>query len=78
MEGIDMTFEKTAAILAEYKGIDAGAITPESTFQDLELDSLDVAELVMSLEDEFGTSIDLDDTVKTIANLVARIDEAKA
>lgn len=73
-----MTFEKTAGILAEYKGIEVSDVKGESTFADLELDSLDVAELVMSLEDEFGVSIELDENVKTVNDLVRVIDGAKA
>lgn len=73
-----MTFEKVASILAEYKGIDVSEIKEESTFQELSLDSLDVAELVMNLEDEFGVTLELDEAVKTVANLVKLIDEAKA
>ena len=73
-----MTFEKVAKILAEYKGIDEDKVKQDSSFLDLELDSLDVAELVMSLEDEFGITIELDETVKTVAELVGKIDEAKA
>lgn len=71
------TLEKTISILAEYKGIDASSIKPESTFQDIELDSLDIAELVMNLEDEFGVTIELNDDVKYVQDLVKSIDEAK-
>ncbi len=73
-----MTFEKVAAILADYKGIDVSEIKMESTFQELSLDSLDVAELVMNLEDEFGVTLELDEAVKTVADMVKLIDEAKA
>lgn len=73
-----MTFEKVASMLADYKGIDAGVITLESTFAELKLDSLDVAELVMNMEDEFGVSIELDEGVKCVADMVRLIDEAKA
>ncbi len=73
-----MTFEKVASMLAEYKGIDVSEIKEESTFADLKLDSLDVAELVMNMEDEFGVTLELDEGVKTVANLVRLIDEAKA
>ena len=73
-----MIFEKVATILADYKGINAGDITLESTFAELKLDSLDVAELVMTLEDEFGVSIELDESVKCVADMVRLIDEAKA
>ena len=73
-----MTFEKVASMLAEYKSIDVADITAESTFADLKLDSLDVAELVMNMEDEFGVTLELDEAVKTVADLVKLIDEAKA
>ncbi|NLG24982.1 MAG: acyl carrier protein [Clostridiales bacterium] len=72
-----MTFEKVARALAEYKGLDAAAVTPESTFADLKLDSLDVADLVMSLEDAFGVTIELDGDVKTVGDLAARIEGAQ-
>ncbi len=69
-----MTFEKTAKILAEYKDIDVSEISPDSTFEDLGLDSLDTVEIVMSLEDEFGISIELDSSLKTVRELVELID----
>ncbi len=72
-----MTFDKVAQILADYKGIDVNEIKSESTFADLKLDSLDVADLAMNLEDEFNVTIELDGSVKTIGDLVAHIDEAK-
>ena len=73
-----MTFEKVASILADYKGIDASEIKEDNSFADLKLDSLDVAELVMNMEDEFGVTLELDEGVKTVADLVRLIDEAKA
>ena len=54
-----MVLEKVIAILADYNGADASTIKPETTFAELSLDSLDVAELVMSLEDEFGVTIEM-------------------
>lgn len=72
-----MTFDKVATILAEYKGIDVSVISAESTFADLKLDSLDVADLAMNLEDEFDVTIDLSPDVKTVGDLVKIIDEAK-
>lgn len=72
-----MTFEKIAAMLAEYKGIDVETITLESTFADLELDSLDVADLVMQIEDEMEVTIELDPSVTNMKALVNMIDEAK-
>lgn len=69
-----MTFEKIAKILAEYKDIDVSEITMDSTFEDLGLDSLDTVEIVMSLEDEFGITIELDSGLKTVRELVELID----
>jgi acyl carrier protein len=72
-----MVFEKVAKTLADYKGIDVSVVKPESSFLDLQLDSLDVAELVMSLEDSFGVAIELDEHVKTVGDLVSRIEGAQ-
>lgn len=71
------TFDKVQEILADYKGIDASGISAESSFADLKLDSLDVADLAMNLEDEFDVTIDLNPEVKTVGDLVKIIDEAK-
>ena len=72
------TFNKVAQMLADHKGIDVNTLTMDSTFAELQVDSLDVAELVMNFEDEFGISIELDEAVKTVADMVKRIEEAKA
>jgi len=50
-----MIFEKLAAIVAEQFGVDAESISMETTFEgDLGADSLDIVELSMALEEEFG------------------------
>jgi len=72
-----MTFEKVARALAEYKGIDVSSIKPESTFAELDFDSLDVAEMAMKLEDEFSMTIELDASDKTVQDLVNRIEGTK-
>lgn len=72
-----MTFDKVAAIVADYKGIEVADIKEDSAFTDLGLDSLDMAELAMNLEDEFGVTIELDASLKTVADIVKLIDEAK-
>lgn len=73
-----MNFETLAAKLADYKGIDAASITLDSSFEDLALDSLDIADLVMQIEDEMGVNIELDPEVKDMRALVAKINEAQA
>ena len=72
-----MTFEKVAQALSEYKGIDISSVKPESTFAELDFDSLDVAEMAMKLEDEFSMTIELDATDKTVQDLVNRIEGTK-
>jgi acyl carrier protein len=48
-------FEKVRKIIAEQLGADEADITPKTSFvEDLNADSLDLVELIMSLEEEFG------------------------
>ncbi len=68
-------FEKVAEILADYKDIDVSSITMDSTFADLGVDSLDTAELIMNLEDEFNITIEMNEKLSTVGELVALIEE---
>ncbi|AMB96984.1 acyl carrier protein [Aerococcus urinaeequi] len=75
------TFEQVAALIVERFGVEASSVTPEMSFtDDLGADSLDVVELVMELEDNFGIQISDDDDVeeiKTVADIVKYIDSHK-
>jgi acyl carrier protein len=52
------TFERVQAIIAEQLGVDLEKVTPDAEFEaDLNADSLDLVELIMSLEEEFGVEI---------------------
>ncbi len=73
-----MTFEKVAAALAEKAGIEVSAITPETTFQQLKLDSLDTVDVLMSLEDEFGIRLEISENMKCVGDVVAHIEQAGA
>lgn len=54
--------EKVSALLKEQLDLDNVEIKAESSFkEDLEVDSLDLFELVMALEDEFGVEIPSED-----------------
>lgn len=55
--------------VAERTGCDVSAVKPESRFVDLGIDSLDTVELLMSLEDELGIEIELDEKVETVDEL---------
>ncbi|NDJ76570.1 MAG: acyl carrier protein [Chloroflexi bacterium] len=50
--------QKVSKIIEDLLGVDAAKITPEARFrEDLEADSLDLVELIMAFEDEFGGEI---------------------
>ena len=72
------TFEKVADLLAQRKGVTVDQISPDSKFQDLKLDSLDVAELVMDLEDAFDVTIEITKEMTSVNDLVQAIDGAKS
>ena len=59
--------EKIAEIIADQLGADASEITADSRFkEDLEADSLDLFELVMALEEEYGVEIPSEDLEKLV------------
>ncbi|HIZ03466.1 MAG TPA: acyl carrier protein [Candidatus Borkfalkia avistercoris] len=71
-------FEKVRAMLAKQLNLPADKITLESDIiKDLGADSLDVVELLISLEDDYGISIPEDDIVgvKTVKDIVDMIEK---
>ena len=72
--------EKIKELAAENLGVDAESITEESSFkEDLGADSLDLFELVMAMEDEFGIEIPTDDLeqIVTVGDVINYINEHK-
>ena len=74
-------FEKLKAIAVNQIGIDEDKVKPESDIiKDLGLDSLDIVDMLMYVEEEFGVSID-DGYVaemKTVADVVKFIESQTA
>lgn len=75
-----MVLEKVKAILADQFDVEEDSITTETTIQDsLGADSLDIVDLLMTIEDEF--EVEVPDTeienLKTVGDLVKYIEENK-
>ncbi len=67
-------FDKVKNIIVEILAIDPDKVTPEASFRDdLGADSLDLVELIMAFEDEFGGRIS-DDEARTITTVQAAVD----
>lgn len=73
-----MVLEKVVEILRNYKDEPELEVTMASTFEELELDSLDTVELVMEIEEAFDTSIEMDGELQSIGDIVALIEKAIA
>ena len=59
--------EKVRKIIAEKLGVDLAEVVPEASFvNDLGADSLDLVELIMTMEEEFETEISDDDAEKLV------------
>lgn len=75
-----MVFDKVKEIIAEQLDADEEKITLEAVItDDLGADSLDVVDLVMALEDEFGIEIpdEAMAEIKTVGDIVAYIEQNK-
>ena len=72
------TYERLKKIIVEQLGVDEGDVKPEASFvDDLNADSLDLVELIMSLEEEFGMEISDEEAEKivTVQDAVEYINE---
>ncbi|MFY9114549.1 MAG: acyl carrier protein [Dethiobacteria bacterium] len=68
-------FEKVKEIISEQLDIDIDKIILDSTFEEMDADSLDLVELVMALEEEFGIEITDEEieSIKTVGDVVNHI-----
>ena len=70
-----MIFNAIAELIAERNDIDPATITRDTSFKDLSIDSLDTVELLMNLEEKIGVSVELDEKVETVGELVDFIEK---
>lgn len=72
------TFERVRSIIVEQLGVEESKVTPEASFRDdLEADSLDLVELIMAFEEEFGGEISDEEAQKihTVGDAVKFLEE---
>ena len=72
------TAERVKKIVVEHLGVEEDKVTPDASFiDDLGADSLDIVELVMAFEEEFGVEIpdDAAEKITTVKDAIDYIDQ---
>lgn len=70
-------FDKIAEVTADVLGVDVADISDETTFDDLDADSLERLQLVTAIEDEFDLEID-DETLLSLNSVADAVDAIEA
>ena len=66
--------QKLIEIVADYKEVDPSEIDATATFKELGLDSLDVAELALKIEDELEVALELSPKYNSIEKMAAYLE----
>ena len=71
------TFETIKKILTEQLGVDENSITEDTAIEELGADSLDLVEIVMTLEEEFDVKIDDSEieNLKKVGDIITYIEK---
>lgn len=70
-----MILEKIKAIIASQLSIDEEEITLETSFEDLGVDSLDLFQIIIELEEKFNVQIEDAESIKTVEDAVNYIEQ---
>ena len=72
-------FDKVKSIIVDQLGVDEGDVKLETSFEELNADSLDIVELIMALEEEFDMDIPDEEAekIRTVADAVNYIKDNK-
>ena len=72
-----MIFEKIRDIISEQLGIEKGSISPDTTFEDLGMDSLDLFQIIVEMEEAFDIRIEDGEEIKTVCQAVKYVEDSK-
>ena len=71
------TLDTVLEVIAEFVDVDPADITLDTTIESLKIDSLDIVEIVMSLEEKYDIQIEEQGEIKKIGDLVELIESNK-
>lgn len=69
-----MIFEKIKKIIVEQLGADENEVTMETSFSDLEMDSLDLFQIIIEIEEQFDIQIEDAESIKTVGEAVKYVE----
>lgn len=72
-----MIFEKIRDIISDQLDIDKGSITLDTSFKELGMDSLELFQIIIEIEEEFGVEIEDAEAIKTVGETVNFVREFK-
>lgn len=70
-----MIFEKIKKIMCEQLDLDESEITEHTSFQELGIDSLDLFQIIIEIEEAFGVQIEDAESIKTVGEAVKFVEE---
>jgi len=74
MEEYIMIFEKVRGIIVEQLNVEEDKVTLETSFEDLGVDSLDLFQLIIEIEEEFKVQIEDAESIKTVGDAVKYVE----
>jgi Acyl carrier protein len=73
--GKRMAFEKIKRIMAEQLGLTESDITMDTSFEELGVDSLDLFQIIIEIEEEFSVQIEDAESIKTVGEAVRFVED---
>jgi len=70
-----MAFEKIKRIIAEQLGLAENDITMDTSFKELGVDSLDLFQIIIEIEEEFSVQIEDAESIKTVGEAVRFVED---